>query len=204
MYTYIYIYYGSLHTVRGESNDLSTFTSLITPLSKNDEHEKINSWTVNQMKANDQVQPELAATNFLRLHQAWGRAVLSIGHTVKWKTDSERRKFSSQTFDNMYRWKSKGVKSPGGEDKKWEDQRRERERRKKMHVHEKGRKAAIHCVFFEWFVALTFGALWSWVSERFWKLSCGKSARRCGGKHISKSKVLKTHGLGPLLEVELW
>ena len=32
-------------------------------------------------------------------------------------------------------------------EKKWEDQKRERERRKKMQVHEKGRKVAIHCVF---------------------------------------------------------
>ena len=30
-----------------------------------------------------------------------------------------------------------------------------------------------------------------------------KIARRCGAKHISKSKVLKTGGLGPLLEVEM-
>ena len=29
-------------------------------------------------------------------------------------------------------------------------------------------------------------------SDRFWKLICWKSARRCGAKHISKSKVLKT------------
>ena len=40
-------------------------------------------------------------------------------------------------------------------------------------------------------------------SDHFWKLRCGKSARRCGAKHISKSKVLKTGGLGPLLEVEM-
>ena len=40
-------------------------------------------------------------------------------------------------------------------------------------------------------------------SDRFWKLRCRKSARRCGAKHISKSKVLKTDGLGPLLEVEM-
>ena len=26
------------------------------------------------------------------------------------------------------------------------------------------------------------------VSDDFWKLRCRKSARRCGGKHISKSK----------------
>ena len=40
-------------------------------------------------------------------------------------------------------------------------------------------------------------------SEHFWKLSCRKSARRCGAKHISKSKVTKTNGLRPLLEVEM-
>ena len=39
-------------------------------------------------------------------------------------------------------------------------------------------------------------------SEHFWKLSCRKSARRCGAKHISKSKVSKTHSLRPVLEVE--
>ena len=36
------------------------------------------------------------------------------------------------------------------------------------------------------------------ASDHFWKLRCRKSARRCGAKHISKSKVLKTDGLGPL------
>ena len=40
-------------------------------------------------------------------------------------------------------------------------------------------------------------------SDHFWKLLCRKSARRCGAKHILKSKVLKTGGLGPLLEVEM-
>ena len=39
--------------------------------------------------------------------------------------------------------------------------------------------------------------------EHFWKLRCQKSARRCGAKHISKSKVLKTDGLGPLLDVQM-
>ena len=40
-------------------------------------------------------------------------------------------------------------------------------------------------------------------ADHFWKLRCRKSARRCGAKHISKSKVLKTDGLGPLLEVQM-
>ena len=30
-------------------------------------------------------------------------------------------------------------------------------------------------------------------SDHFWKLRCRKSARRCGAKHISKSKVYKTY-----------
>ena len=40
-------------------------------------------------------------------------------------------------------------------------------------------------------------------SDHFWKLRCQKSARRCGTKRISKSKVIKTGGLGPLLEVAM-
>ena len=40
-------------------------------------------------------------------------------------------------------------------------------------------------------------------SEHFWKLRCRKSARRCGAKHISKSKCIKHASPGPLLEVEI-
>ena len=41
------------------------------------------------------------------------------------------------------------------------------------------------------------------ASDRFWKSRCPKSARRCGAKHISKSKCTKHTILGPLLEVEM-
>ena len=41
------------------------------------------------------------------------------------------------------------------------------------------------------------------ASDHFWKSRCRKSARRCGAKHISKSKVLKTDGLGPLFDVQM-
>ena len=41
-------------------------------------------------------------------------------------------------------------------------------------------------------------------SDDFWKLTCRESARRCGAKHISKSKVLKTDGFGSLLDVQIW
>ena len=40
-------------------------------------------------------------------------------------------------------------------------------------------------------------------SDHFWKLRCQKSARRCGAKHISKSKCTKNSSFGPLLEVEM-
>ena len=40
-------------------------------------------------------------------------------------------------------------------------------------------------------------------SDHFWKLRCRKSARRCGAKHISKSKCTKHLSVGPLLEVAM-
>ena len=41
-------------------------------------------------------------------------------------------------------------------------------------------------------------------ADHFWKLRCRKSARRCGTKHISKSKVLKADRFGALLDVQMW
>ena len=41
------------------------------------------------------------------------------------------------------------------------------------------------------------------LSDHFWKLRCRKSARRCGAKHISKSKCTKHHMFAPLLEVQM-
>ena len=41
------------------------------------------------------------------------------------------------------------------------------------------------------------------ASDHFWKLRCRKSARRCGAKHISKSKCTKHLSVGPLLEVAM-
>ena len=167
-----------------------------------------------------------------------------------------RRKFRSETSDNMDSWKAEVRRV-----------RRDKIRRKKMQMREKVRKSR-NTAFFQWFVApvgrkvgslkrrvqsqlarwemknctplwreahfqvkmykthqprTTFG---SWDVEKvhavvarstfpsqnvqntpgpdhFWKWRCWKSARRCGAKHISKSKVLKTDGLGPLLEVQM-
>ena len=41
------------------------------------------------------------------------------------------------------------------------------------------------------------------MSDHFWKLRCRKSARRCGAKHISKSKCTKHLSSGPLFEVQM-
>ena len=40
-------------------------------------------------------------------------------------------------------------------------------------------------------------------SRHFWRFGCRKSARRCGAKHISKSKCSKRQGFGPLLELQM-
>ena len=41
------------------------------------------------------------------------------------------------------------------------------------------------------------------VSDHFWKSRCRKSARRCGAKHVFKSKCTKHHMFAPLLEVRM-
>ena len=41
------------------------------------------------------------------------------------------------------------------------------------------------------------------ASDHFWQLRCRKGARRCGAKHILKSKCTKHTMLRPLLEVEM-
>ena len=140
-----------------------------------------------------------------------------------------RRKFRSQTSDNMDRWKAE--QGRGREKRKI---RRERVRRKKMQMQQKVGKSR-NTVFFHSFVApggRKVGALkrrvrsqlatWETLhavvarstfpsqnvqntpaSDHFWKFRCRKSARRCGAKHISKSKCTKHTRFGPLLEVQM-
>ena len=48
----------------------------------------------------------------------------------------------------MDRWKSRGGKSQRGEEQKCEDIREEEEREERRGSAQKGRKVAIHCVFF--------------------------------------------------------
>ena len=133
----------------------------------------------------------------------------------------------------MDRWKAEQGRGREKRKIRREKIRRERVRKKEDADARKGRKVAIHCVFpmiggSKSRLAKAAGAepagqmrdekLHAVVarstfpsqnvqntpwSDHFWKLRCRKSARRCGAKHISKSKVLKTDGLGPLLEVQM-
>ena len=178
-----------------------------------------------------------------------------------------RRKFRSQTSDNMERWKAEQGRGREKRKIRRKKSRRERVRRQKMQMREKVGKSR-NTVFFQWFVVpegrkvgslkrrvrsqlargemkkctplwreahfevkmyktpgvrTTFGSCDvekvhavvarstfrsqnvqnTPASDHFWKLRCWKSGRRCGAKHISKSKVLKTDGLGPLLEAQM-
>ena len=168
---------------------------------------------------------------------------------------NDRRKFRSQTSDNMDRWKAEQGRGKEKRKIRRKKSRRERVRRKKMQMREKVGKSR-NAVFFQWFgasegrkvgspkrrvrsqldrwemkkctplrrgahpqvkmykthqVRTTFG---SWDVEKvhaivarntfpsqniqntpgpdhFWQLRSRKSARRCGAKHISKSKCTK-------------
>ena len=178
-----------------------------------------------------------------------------------------RRKFRSQTSDNMDRWKAEQGRGREKRKIRREKIRRERVRRKKMQMREKVGKSR-NTVFFQWFeapegrkvgslkrrvrsqlarwemknctplwreahlqvkmykthqVRTTFGSwdvekvhavvarstFWSQNvqntpgSDHFWKLRCWKRGRRCGAKHILKSKCTKHTRSGPLLAVEM-
>ena len=145
-----------------------------------------------------------------------------------------RRKFRSQTSDNMDRWKAEMERVAEMGRVREEKRRRKRKSQKKEDPGaRKGRKVVKHVFFNDlWLrrvekrLAKAAGAepagqmrdekLHAVVarstfrsqnvqntsfSDHFWKLRCRKSARRCGAKHISKSKVQKTEGNGALLDV---
>ena len=191
--------------------------------------------------------------DLLGVGPSWGQ---EFGNTEHQGYKFNRRKFRSETSDNMDSWKAEVRRV-----------RREKIRRKKMQMREKVGKSR-NTVFFQWFVApegrkvgslkrrvrsqlarwemksctplwreahfqvkmykthqvrTTFGSCDvekvhavvarstfpsqnvqnTPFSDHFWKLRCRKSARRCGAKHISKSKCTKHLSVGRLLEVEM-
>ena len=157
-----------------------------------------------------------------------------------------RRKFRSQTSDNVDRWKAKmgRVRGKRRVEKRRVEERRAEERRSEKRKSQKkedagarkSRKVAKHCVFPMIYgsggsksrLAKAAGAepagqmrnekLHAVVAQttfrsqnvqntpapdHSWKSRCRKSARRCGAKHISKSKCTKHTRFGPLLEVAM-
>ena len=91
--------------------------------------------------------------------------------------------------------------------------RREEERRSERRKSEKkedagaqkGRKVALHCVFQ---MISSSGGSKNRLGKAAGAEPCGqmrdaKIARRCGAKHMSKSKCTKHTNVGPLLEVEM-
>ena len=129
---------------------------------------------------------------------------------------SYRRKFRSQTSDNMDRWKAEQGRGREKRKIRREKIRRERVRRKKMQMREKVGKSR-NAVFFQWFGApegRKVGSLKRRVRSQLatgamknctplWREAHLKSARRCCAKHISKSKCTKHTRFGPLLEVAM-
>ena len=116
-----------------------------------------------------------------------------------------RRKFRSQTFDNMDRWKAEQGRSREKRKIRRKKSRRERVRRKKMQMREKVGKSR-NTVFFQWFGApegRKVGSLKRRVRGASWPDERWKIARRCGAKHISKWKCTKHTRSGPLLAVEM-
>ena len=114
---------------------------------------------------------------------------------------SDRRKFRSQTSDNMDRWKAEQGRGREKRKIRREKIRRERVRRKKMQMREKVGKSR-NTVFFQWFEApegRKVGSLKRRVRSQLarWEM---KIWRRCGAKQISKWKCTKHTMVGALLE----
>ena len=250
IYTYIYIIYIYIYTCNWYWQCIIMHINIFT-------HTKKEQWT----------SMDKPFSYFLKIDFCWKWLEVLLGGFVNIRSlyfkrrwyhwyPINRRKFRSETSDNMDSWKAEVRRV-----------RREKIRRKKMQMREKVGKSR-NTVFFQWFVApqgrkvgslkrrvrsqlarwemksctplwreahfqvkmykrpqlrTTFG---SWdvekvhavvarsifpsqnvqntpMSDHFWKLRCRKSARRCGAKHIPKSKCTKHTNLGPLLEVEM-
>ena len=117
--------------------------------------------------------------------------------TISCKThqNTDRRKFRSQTSDNMDRWKSRGGKSQRGEEKKWRSEKRKRAKKEDAGARKVGKSR--FTVFFS--ISNDFVAL---GGRKVGSLK-RRVRSRLGAKHMSKSKCTKHARFGPLLEVEM-
>ena len=105
---------------------------------------------------------------------------VSMTRDVFFFLHTRRRKFRSQTSDNMERWKSRGgksMKSQGGEDKRWRRSKRQKVRREKMQVREKVGKSRF-TVFFQWFGAPAGQKVTS-LRRRVWSQLARLEMKKC-------------------------
>ena len=105
-----------------------------------------------------------------------------------------RRKFRSQTSDNMDRLKA--------EMERVREKRRIAERRSEKRKSQKKEDADARKVGKSRVSPMICGSNTP-GSDHFWKLRCRKSARRCSAKHISKSTCTKHLIFRALLEVAM-
>ena len=113
--------------------------------------------------------------------------------------------------EKMWRWE--GVKMRRCEDEKmwrWEDVKMRRCEDEKMWRWEgvkmrrcEDEKMRYRPPLLEEPCAQTLSGKNTRGSDHFRRFRCRKSARRCGAKHILKSKCKKHQGFGPLLEVQM-
>ena len=116
---------------------------------------------------------------------------IDCANTLNERKSFCRRKFRSQTSDNMDRWKAEQGGSKSRLAKAAGAEPAGQMRDEKLHAV----VARSTC--------RSQNVQNTPRSDHFWKLRCRKSARRCGAKHISKSKCTKHTMFGPLLEVEM-
>ena len=137
-----------------------------------------------------------------KFHRSIGIIIPFVG----WRIKNDRRKFRSQTSDNMDRWKAEMGRVR--EKRRVEERRveeRKSEKRKSQKKEDagarKGRKVAKQGVFP---MICGSGGSKSRLAKAAGAEPCGQMrdeiARRCGAKHISKPKCTKHH---MLVEVEM-
>ena len=116
-----------------------------------------------------------------------------------------RRKFRSQTSDNMERWKAEQGRGTEKRKIRREKIRRERVREQKIQMREKVGKSRF-TVFFQWFVApegRKVGSLKRRVRSQLARWEMKKCTPLWREAHFEVKSVTKTGSLGPLLEVEM-
>ena len=112
-----------------------------------------------------------------------------------------RRKFRSQTSDNMDRWKAEKGRGREKRTIRRKKSRRERVRRKQMQMREKVGKSRF-TMFFQWFVAPE-GRKVGLLKRRVRSQLARWEMKNCTPLWREASKCTKHTTFGPLLEVEM-